>query len=87
MSTTLPEVIHSFETSAHDSFLRTLHICSKAAGDLESPEFTQCVKASAINFAYAYKAYADYKTNTAIMAKKGMLEWTMIQYNQHLPNY
>jgi hypothetical protein len=74
MATVLPEVIRSYETSAHDSFLRALHVCGKAAGNLESPEFTLCIKASAVNFAYSYTAFSDYKANINIMSKKGQLE-------------
>lgn len=76
MTTVVPEIIRSFETSAHDSFLRALHVCGKAAGNLESPEFTLCIKASAVNFGYAYNAFNDYRTNVNTMSKKGQLEWT-----------
>ncbi len=69
-----PENVHNYETAVHDSFLRNLHFCSQVANSLDNPEFTQCIKAAGVNFGYSYKAFIDYKTNTELLAGKGMLE-------------
>ena len=70
----LPESVHNYETAVHDSFLRSLNFCAGAAHSLETPEFTQCIKASGVNFAYSYNAFLKYKTNTQILTDKGMIE-------------
>jgi hypothetical protein len=69
-----PETVHNYETAVHDSFLRSLNYCAGLSQSLESAEFTQCIKASGVNFSYAYKAFLQYKTNTQILSLKGMLE-------------
>jgi hypothetical protein len=70
----LPETVHNYETAVHESFLRSLNYCANIARSLETPEFTQCIKASGVNFAYSYNAFLGYKTNTQIMTEKGMIE-------------
>lgn len=69
-----PETIHNYETAVHDSFLRSLNYCAGEAKSLETPEFTQCIKAGGINFAYSFSAFLKYKTNTQILVEKGMAE-------------
>lgn len=66
--------MHNYETAVHDSFLRNLGYCSKIANSIESPEFTQCIKAAGVNFNYSYAAFTQYKINTQILTEKGMLE-------------
>jgi hypothetical protein len=69
-----PETVHNYETAVHESFLRTLNYCAGVSQSLETPEFTQCVKAAGVNFAYAHQIFTIYKTNTQLLATKGMLE-------------
>ena len=52
-----PEDFHRYETAVHESFLLSLVSCSSEAGNLESPEFTQCIKAAGINFGYGWQAF------------------------------
>lgn len=69
-----PETVHNYETAVHDFFLRSLNYCSGMSQSLESPEFTQCIKAAGVNFAYSHSVFTRYKTNTQLLASKGMLE-------------
>jgi hypothetical protein len=69
-----PETVHNYETAVHDSFLRSLNYCAGLASSLETPEFTQCIKASGVNFGYSYNSFVQYKINTQIFVEKGMLE-------------
>lgn len=70
----VPEDIHSIETAIHESFLHTLNHCSKVDESLDSPNFTQCIKAAGVNFGYSYQAFLQYRFNTQIMSSKGLLE-------------
>lgn len=69
-----PETVHNYETAVHDSFIRSLNYCASVSQSLETPEFTQCIKASGINFGYSYNAFVQYKTNTQIFGERGMNE-------------
>ena len=67
-----PEAVHHYETALHDSFLQSLVYCGGEAGNLESPEFTQCIKAAGINFKTSWEMFQKYKLNTLMMATRGM---------------
>lgn len=55
------ESVHSFETAAHESFLRSLYYCAEETKSYESADFTQCIKAAGVNFNYSYYQFARYK--------------------------
>jgi hypothetical protein len=69
-----PETVHCYETAVHEFFMRSLNYCVGVAQNMESPEFTQCIKAAGVNFAYSHQIFMRYKTNTQLMASKGMVE-------------
>lgn len=53
--------MHNYETAVHESFHRSLVYCADKTDSLDSPLFSQCIKAAGINFASAYEQFFDYK--------------------------
>ncbi len=56
-----PEVIHSFESAAHQAFLNSLYHCKRSAKGDNNTLFTQCIKAAGVNFKYSYDQFLEAK--------------------------
>ena len=66
------EVYHGYETAAHNSFFYSLISCSNQTESLDSPQFSQCIKAAGINFATSYQQFLDYKLRRQQILNQGV---------------
>ena len=67
-----PEIVHNYETSVHEAFLRSLSYCNEETGGLDNSLFVQCIKAAGVNFNSTYEQFISYKQRSQQASNAGM---------------